>query len=279
MESLLFDAKLTDAQFDRIARLVYDMAGIHLPRGKETLVHARLSRRLRALGLQDFKQYLALLDSVEGAQEIPNLIDAVTTNKTSFFREPDHFDFLRDALLRRVQKAGAHLRLWSAGCSSGEEPYSLAITLYDALPDPSACDVKILATDVSHRVLEVARAAEYPAEALSDVPKEVVARHFEPVGCPSSALCLYRVRPHIRQWVRIAHLNLMGPWPMQGPFDAILCRNVMIYFDKPTQRRLIDRFCSLLRPGGWLLVGHSESLNGVDRRLRYVQPAVYEVLP
>lgn len=273
MDNSVLDLKLTDAQFDRIARLIHQITGIHLSPGKETLVHARLCRRLRALGLENFKQYFALLDTEDGVRELPRLIDALTTNKTSFFREPDHFDFLREALLRPVQSAGPRLRLWSAGCSTGEEPYSLAITLYDALADPAACDIRILATDVSHRVLATARAGEYPAEALTDVPDDVIRRHFEPVGSPFPKV--YRVRPHIRQWLRIAHLNLMEPWPMRGPFDAILCRNVMIYFDKPTQRRLIERFCALLRPGGWLLVGHSESLNGVHRGLHYVQPAVY----
>jgi chemotaxis protein methyltransferase CheR len=275
MERPILDVKLTAAQFHRVADLVYQVTGIKLGAGKEHLVRARLTRRLRVLGLQSFGQYFELLDTQRGAEELPRLIDALTTNKTSFFREPEHFRFLREALVQQVQQSGPRLRVWSAGCSTGEEPYSLAMTLYDALPDPSSCDVRILATDVSQRVLATARAAEYPVEALDGVPSEVLARHFEPVR--GDAPGAWRVRAHIRRLVSVAYLNLMETWPMRGPFDAILCRNVMIYFDKPTQRRLIDRFCTLIRPGGWLLVGHSESLNGVRDGLRYVQPAVYAV--
>jgi chemotaxis protein methyltransferase CheR len=249
------------------------VAGINLPSGKETLVRSRLARRLRALGLTSFDHYFEFLDSNAGAEEMPRLIDALTTNKTSFFRESEHFRFLQKALTEQVEHTGPRVRLWSAGCSTGEEPYSLAITLYDALPKPGACDMRILATDISHRVLETARAAEYPDDALDGVPGSVRARHFER-GTSSST---WHVREHIRRWVTIAYLNLMEPWPMRGPFDAILCRNVMIYFDKPTQRQLIERFCSLLRPGGWLLVGHSESLSGLRDGLKYIQPAVYAV--
>ena len=261
---------LRPADFRRIAGLTKDVAGINLQPGKEGLVRARLAKRLRALGLAGFAEYLAHVEGDASRAELREMIDALTTNKTSFFREPQHFDVLRDAVLPPLAAAGRAPRLWSAGCSTGEEPYTLAMTLRESLPERLSAASRVLATDISGRVLARARAATYAAEMVAEVPAPLRSRHF--VAAPDGQR---RVADATRALVRFARLNLMGPWPMQGPFDAILCRNVMIYFDKATQARLVDRFHDLLAPGGWLFVGHSESLTGLQHRFAYVRPAVY----
>ena len=199
------------------------------------------------------------------------MVDALTTNKTSFLRERAHFDYLRDSLLPTLNHP---VRIWSAGCSSGEEPYTLAMLLLDHNMTGTARDAQVLATDISQRMLATAQAGVYPAEIMSDVPVEWRRRYWarldlnQPGGSVSAT-------PLLRSVVKFASLNLMDHWPMRGPFDAIFCRNVMIYFDKQTQQRLVERFSDLLRPGGHLFVGHSESLTGTSHQLRYVQPAVY----
>ncbi len=260
---------LTDEQFREISSLVKRLCGINLHDGKRQLVRARLTRRLRELGLPDFASYFEYLRH-EGNAEIVALMDAISTNLTRFFREPVHFDLLADFVSNAIASGRTELRIWSAGCSSGEEPYSVAVMVHEELGADACRDIRILATDISTRMLAQAREAVYDAERLTDVSPGVLSRHF--VLLPDGR---YRVADHVRRLVRFARLNLMDPWPMRGPFDAILCRNVMIYFDKPTQQGLIDRFTRIMRPGGLLLIGHSESLSGVRHQLRYVQPTVY----
>ncbi|HET7565213.1 MAG TPA: protein-glutamate O-methyltransferase [Gemmatimonadaceae bacterium] len=258
--------------FRRIGEMVSPVCGIELPPGKEELVRSRLTGRLRALGLASFDAYLAYIARDATGRELAAMVDAITTNKTSFFRESLHFDYLRQHALPALRARGGPVRMWSAGCSSGEEPYSLAMLVRDTMPDGEWCDVRILATDISRRMLERARAAVYDEEAVRELPAEVVMRHFiVQSGEPRT----YRVTDAVRALVRIAHLNLMSPWPMRGPFDVIFCRNVMIYFDRATQQRLIDRLWQLLAPGGELFVGHAESLTGLAHRFTYVRPAVY----
>ncbi len=259
--------ELDDADFRRIAEITYRVAGIDLKRGKEGLVRARLARRLRALGLAGFPEYLAHVQGERSGAELREMVDALTTNKTSFFRESQHFDFLRETVLPAT--AGREARVWSAGCSSGEEPYTIAMVLRDTLAERDADRARILATDISARVLDRARAATYTADMVGEMDPALVRRHF------TAAAGGYRVADRLRRMVSFARLNLMGEWPMRGPFDVIMCRNVMIYFDKPTQARLVARFHELLAPGGHLFVGHSESLTGLDHRFGYVQPAVY----
>lgn len=263
--------ELTENDFRRVAELTKQVAGINLQRGKEGLVRARLTRRLRALGLASFDDYLALVAREPSRVELKEMVDALTTNKTSFFREPQHFDYLRRTLLPALAAAKVGPRIWSAGCSSGEEPVTLAIVLQECLPEQLLRRSRILATDISARVLDRARDASYPAEQLAELPRDVVRRNFVPA--PGGAT--WQVVEPLRRMIHFARLNLMGDWPMQGPFDAVFCRNVMIYFDKPTQGRLVARFWDMLAPGGHLFVGHSESLTGLDHRFRYVQPAVY----
>jgi len=261
---------LSPTEFRRVAELTRSVAGINLQPGKEGLVRARLGRRLRALGLDGFPAYLARLDADADGSELKAMVDALTTNKTSFFREAPHFEYLAASVLPALVAAGRAPVLWSAGCSSGEEPYSLAMVLRDELPAPLLAAARILATDISARVLERAMAARYAPDAVADVPDVMRHRHLTRLADGEWA-----VAPETRRLVHLARLNLMGHWPMRGPFDAIFCRNVMIYFDKPTQMRLVARFAELLAPGGYLFVGHSESLTGLAHGFAYVQPAVY----
>lgn len=266
----LFDGELTPAHFERITTLLYRHAGIRMRTGKEGLVRARLSKRLRALGLSDYDAYLAVVDAPNDRTEFGEMIDALTTNKTSFLREAAHFDYLSETVLPALH---GPVRVWSAGCSTGEEPYTLAMLLSDAYPDIASRDVRVLATDISARVLQTARDGVYAADGLADVRSDWLVRYW---ACRDlDGRRLFSAAPCIRQLVQFARLNLMENWPMQGPLDAIFCRNVMIYFDKATQQRLVERFWALLRPGGHLFVGHSESLTGMAHRFSYVQPAVY----
>lgn len=267
----LMSVELSEKQFRKISRIVYRLCGINLKDGKQALVRARLMKRLRALRLPDFDTYLRHVESEGGRGEISFLIDVITTNKTSFFREPEHFNYLRDHILPGL--VSRRLRFWTAACSSGEEPFSLAILLRESLPDIDARDVKILATDISARMLERARGGIYPAAEMGGVPSLILQRYFDKTGTRGDPA--YRIKDGIRSMVRVARLNLMDPWPMKGPFDVIFCRNVMIYFDKPTQQKLINRFWEYLEPEGHLFVGHSEGLSAISHKFRYVRPAVY----
>lgn len=276
METGLLEAiELTEAHFNRISQLVKAHCGIDLHDGKKELVKARLAKRLRRLGFRSFQQYIEHLRDDPSGTEITAMLDAISTNQTSFFREADHFDCLAGNVLPRVAAGGGkRLRIWSAGCSSGEEPYSIAITVAESIPDLGRWDPRILATDISTRVLARAEEGVYEAACVEPVPPILRSRYFTFVETRPQRL--YEVTADIRGMVHFARLNLMGPWPMIGPFDAIFCRNVMIYFDKPTQGRLVQRFWDLLGSGGTLFVGHSESLTGVRHQFRYVQPTVYQ---
>lgn len=269
--TMLAECELTPAQFAQIAGMLYTHAGIRMREGKEGLVRARLVKRLRRFGFTDFAAYLDYLAQDESRAEFAEMVDALTTNKTSFLREPSHFDYLRDVVLPATPGS---LRIWSAGCSTGEEPYTLAMLLNEVVPTLVSRDVRILATDISHRVLATAKAAQYSAELMTGVPPEWLKRYWIK-RTQADGRVTYEAVPALRRLVHFARLNLMEQWPMHGPFDAIMCRNVMIYFDKETQQRLIERFWALLRPGGHLFVGHSESLTGLSHRFRYVQPAIY----
>jgi chemotaxis protein methyltransferase CheR len=268
--------RLTRGQFGRIRQLVESMSGIHLAPDKRELVRARLRRRLRALRLTDFDDYLRLVAADRSGRELETMLDLVATHLTGFFRESDHFECLRRELTARSH-TNAHprrVRIWSAGCATGEEAYSLAITLREALPDAAAWDARILATDLAARGLAVARRGVYTAERVAEVPPVLRARYFEPTGDGGDGDAL-AVRHEARALLTFARLNLVEPWPMRGPFDAIFCRNVMIYFDRHTQRGLVQRFGEILAPNGLLFLGHCESLTGSHPGLRFVQPSVY----
>ena len=268
----LVSAELSAGQFEQISRMVYAKCGISLRVGKEALVRARLMKRLRALKIGTVAEYLTLLSSEAGRHEIGTLIDVMTTNKTSFFRESAHFDFLAETVIPAL--ASQRIRFWSAACSSGEEPYTLAMVLRETLPQIDQRDVLILATDISKRMLEIARRAIYSAERVADITRPLLQKYF--VKIQSASTSNYKVGADLQRMVRLGWLNLMHPWPMKGPFEVIFCRNVMIYFDRSTQQELVDRFWDLLAPGGYLFVGHSEGLSGVRHDFNYVKPAIYQ---
>lgn len=259
-------AQLSQKQFETIKERLYSFCGINLNFDKQNLVKARLTKRLAAVKLTTFDQYLSFVE--KDRTEFSHMIDALTTNKTNFFREPQHFDFLRERVLPKVRSK--RLRIWSAACSSGEEPYTISMQLHDSIPDIGKWDIKILATDISGKILQKASSAEYPEEALTGISAAQRQKYLTRLSDQQ-----YRVRDEIRKPIKFARLNLMEKWPMRGPFDVIFCRNVMIYFDKPTQASLVNRFYDLLDSGNYLFVGHSESLTNVDHRFSYIQPAIY----
>jgi chemotaxis protein methyltransferase CheR len=250
-----------EREFRFIASFVHDEAGIVLGESKKNMVYARLAKRLRELGLASFKEYCALLQGPRAAEERPALINAITTNLTKFFREGHHFEHLARTVLPAIP-ASSRLRIWSAGCSSGEEPYSIALTLRDTLTDLDRRDARILATDLDTNMVSRASAGLYPRAALEDVPARLRS------AFTADASGQVRVETAARRLITFKPLNLLGPWPMQGPFDAIFCRNVMIYFDGPTKQSLVERYADLLKPGGWLYIGHSETL--LDQRSAFV---------
>jgi len=263
--------------FKALCALVYDESGIRIKEGKQLMVSARLGARLRALELDDEEDYLAYLRE-HLDEELVQLLDVISTNVTHFFREAEHFDFLRKLLERRLVARAKRLRLWCAASSTGEEPYSLAMTVADTLATSGReADVRILATDISTRVLATASRGEYPAAALEPVSKAQRLRHFEPVKSETGALL--RARPALRKLLVFRRLNLSEPpFPMKGPFDAIFCRNVMIYFDDAVRDPLLDEFRRLLAPDGLLVVGKSESLTRRNEWLERVGPSVYRPL-
>jgi len=264
---------LQDGDFRKISALVMRTTGIVVTEKKRAFLQGRLSRRLRALGMSGFDEYTRMLSSPAGAAEQQMLVNAVTTNHTNFFREPHHFDFLRKAvfpaLVERQGRGPGRLRIWSAGCSTGEEPYTLAMTLRDCEP-LAQWDCKILATDLDTNVVSHAAAGVYDAERLQSIPPKYQKRDvtIEPDGRIAMSDAL-------RSLISYAPLNLLEAWPMKGPFDVIFCRNVVIYFDKPTQARLFNRYADLLKPDGWLFVGHSENLQNITDRFKLIDHTVY----
>jgi chemotaxis protein methyltransferase CheR len=269
----LYQTPLHPADFLKISQILYTIAGIRLTAGKEELVRSRLIKRLRALNLNDFHEYLNFVKQERTSQELHLMIDLLTTNKTSFFRENQHFEYMRNHILPNLKKAGEGMRIWSAGCSSGEEPYSIAMLMLEEWPQQHCHNVRILATDISDRILTKARAGEYEKENLQDVPARYISKYFKMISTASSKT--YAVHDGVKKMIRFGRLNLMREWPMKGIFDVIFCRNVMIYFDSETQLRLVQRFRDFLAPGGHLLIGHSESLVKNSGGLKYVQPATY----
>ncbi len=252
----------TASDFRRIADLIYEQAGITLSETKATLVYSRLAKRLRLIDLPSFADYCALVASPDGADERANMLSALTTNVTRFFREPHHFDHLRDRVLAprlEALRAGARLRLWSAACSTGQEPYSIALTILSLLPEAPDLDIKILATDIDPKVVAQAREGRYPADLVEPISAELRNRWMER---GSEGDRQWRVSAAVRSLVSFKELNLIGSWPVKGPFDAIFCRNVVIYFDEKTQDKIWSRFAPLLGPQGRLYIGHSERVSG-----------------
>ena len=245
--------------FQALRELVRRVTGINLSEAKRELVYARLARRLRALSLKTFREYRNLLKE-DGGAELVQLCNAITTNLTAFFREPHHFEYLRTEVLTPMlarPPADRKLRIWSAGCSTGEDPYSIAMTVLEAVPDIHRWDIRILATDLDLNVLAHARKGIYAAERLKSIGAAPLERFFVPLDGNRER---YEVSPELRRLVSIKALNLMHPFPMKGPLHIIFCRNTVIYFDKDTQRDLFARMSRLQKPGHLLLLGHSETL-------------------
>lgn len=253
--------------FNRIAAMLHADAGIYLPETKATLVYSRLAKRLRNLGLQSFRDYCELVASEDGLDERQKMLTSLTTNVTSFFREPHHFDMLRATILPPLlagAKAGKRVRLWSAACSKGHEPYSIAMTILALMPDAAEYDVRILATDIDTEVLAEGRAGRYEESALQSIPQAERRRGFLPASTEGR---MFSVTPEMRRLVSFRELNLIGQWPMKGLFDVVFCRNVVIYFDDETQAKVWSRFAKVLVQGGTLFIGHSERVQGPAQNL------------
>ena len=271
---------MRESEFEFIRSLVYERSRISLSADKRELVSARLGKRLRATNLSSVGDYCQLLQSPGAERELANLIDAISTNHTFFFRENAHFDFLKQTVLPEMRTRSAKERwprfhIWSAACSSGEEPYSLAITLAESL---SGWPWHIEATDISHRILEKAQAGIYRDDTIGKLPRATIQTHFQKGFGPHEGN--YRVKPALRDNVSFRHLNLLeGEPPFREPFQVIFCRNVMIYFDRPTQEELVNKLARHLVPGGYLFVGHAESLTAIKHPLQTIRPAVYRRPP
>jgi chemotaxis protein methyltransferase CheR len=268
-----------DEDFEWVRAEIRRRTGITLGDSKRNLVYNRLARRLRALGLSSFEDYVEYLSANPDA-ELGEFVNALTTNVTAFFRENHHFEMLADEVLPGLLARHARdrrIRIWSAGCSSGQEPYSIAMTLLEAGAKLDGWDVKILATDLDTDILEQAQAAVYAEDRVAGMPDERLRRWFlRGAGANAGQ---YRLKPEVRGLVTFRQLNLMDPWPMKGPFDVIFCRNVIIYFDKPTQARLVHRFTELLGVGGHLFLGHSESVLERGRQLEVAGRSAYRRNP
>jgi chemotaxis protein methyltransferase CheR len=274
------DAALSNRDFARMSRLIYDECGIKMPDVKRTMLEARLGRRLRSLGLHSFGEYCDYLFSREGMEcELVIMIDLVTTNKTDFFREPQHFDHMLLKVLPDWASNGNDLperkfKVWSAGCSTGEEPYTLAMVLNEFALEFPGFDYSVLATDISTRVLETAMRGVYEEEKIEPVPQPLKRKYL--LRSKERASGLVRIAPEIRAKVRFRRLNFMdADFGITDKFDIIFCRNVVIYFDRPTQERLLNKFCGHLATGGYVFMGHSETLNGLDVPLAMTHPTVY----
>ena len=264
-----------DVDFDALRCLVKEITGINLAESKRELVYGRVSRRLRVLGLSSFGAYREILESGDGS-ELVAFCNALTTNLTSFFRESHHFDYLRDEFLaprRNGVRRGERIRIWSSACSSGEEPYSIAMTIIETLPDWQKWDIKILATDLDSDILARAQRGSYGADRVKGMDPKRLARFFTQVGGGADAT--YAVVPDLARLITFKQINLMHDLPMSGPLDAIFCRNVVIYFDKDTQRDLFARMAKLQRPGDLLFLGHSETLFKVSEQYGLIGKTIY----
>ena len=266
-------SELRDIDFERISRLVYELCGINLHEGKKELVKARLNKRLREGNFRSFAEYFKYVTTKEGADELIAMIDSLSTNLTSFFREEKHFHKLHEILPEMAGSASRRrFKIWCAGCSTGEEPYSLAITMKEVLNGQQP-DLKILATDISTRVLRTAAAGIYSGDRVKNISRPLLRKYFQ--AGQGQWQGNYRVKKDLKNIVEFMRFNLMEKPSFNEPFDIIFCRNVMIYFDKETQGKLIGRFYDCLREKGWLFIGHSESLTGLNHSFTYIEPSVY----
>ncbi|MCX7816631.1 MAG: protein-glutamate O-methyltransferase CheR [Syntrophales bacterium] len=271
----MFNIELSDSDFEKISRFVYDYCGIYLHEGKRELIKTRLGKRLRAGNFKSFAEYYRYVTSPQGADELIAMIDAISTNLTYFFREERHFQKLMTIVTSLYLNGGRSwgIKIWSAGCSTGEEAYTIAICLKECL-GLKPVSIKILATDISTQALKTAVTGIYPMEKVQKVPHEILRRYFQ-YG-QGSFEGYVRVKDEIKNLVEFRRFNLIDEPPSDFRFDIIFCRNVMIYFDRETQATLVSRLHRCLNKGGFLFVGHSESLSGLKHPFRYVEPGVYK---
>jgi chemotaxis protein methyltransferase CheR len=270
-----YGAVLGDTEFEFIRHVIAENAGIVLGPNKRQLVQGRLVRRLRELALPTFEAYCEHVRN-SGPEELVGLINAITTNVTAFFRENHHFEALAGHMLAEAQTRNAQsrrVRIWSAGCSTGEEPYSIAMTLHRAMASVGRWDTRILATDIDSEVIAFAQRGVYPVDRVGSIPDAELKSSFDRGSGAQAGFA--RVKPHLNSMITFRTLNLLGEWPMRGPFDIIFCRNVMIYFDQPTRERLLNRYAGLLAVGGYLCLGHSESIHSQKHPLRLVGKTIY----
>ncbi len=267
-------AELTDREYEYFRSMIYERCRINLGSNKRELVKARLNKRLRALKIPSFSGYIELLQTPAGEEEWTHLVDSISTNYTFFFREPAHFEFLYKQALPELSSPGRTFRVWSAACSSGEEPYSVAIVL-DEFFKSGAGAYTVDCTDISTRILAKAREGIFAPPQVEKIRRDWMRKHFEQGRRGNDQL--YRVKAPVRERLRFTHLNLMDrSFPWRDPFQVIFCRNVMIYFDRGTQEDLVQRMSQHLAPGGYLFIGHSESLTGVNHGLKLVKPSIYK---
>jgi len=281
----MLDLTLTTEEFSLFRSLIYKLTGISLNDGKRTLVQSRLQKRLRLHGMASFSEYYQLVNGVGSGGEQTELINCITTNKTDFFREAHHFDFVAEQIVpaigqqARLGRVAPRLRIWHAGCSTGEEPYTLAMTLREAAEQQGGTwDIRQLASDIDTNVLARAETGIYDEERIAPVPEACLRKYF--LRGRDAQTGLYKVRPELRQQIVFRQINLLEEeWPMRSDvrFDLIFCRNVVIYFDKPTQKRLFARFAQRLKPGGHLFIGHSESLHGISEEFKAVGRTIYQL--
>jgi len=268
--------EFTQDDFGYLREMVSSRTGIVVADEKLDMFYSRLARRLRLLGLSDFKKYCDLIKNEQDGFEAGQLINAITTNLTSFYREPYHFDFIAESLIPELIKADPNrrrLRIWSAGCSSGEEPYSIAITLHHLGLVPKGWDIEILATDIDSNVLEHAVSGVYGIDQINKVPDQYLQSGFlRGKRAHSGKVC---IKPEVCNMVKFAQLNLNSNWSLPEPVDIVFCRNVIIYFDKESKKELVSRIAENLMPGGYLFIGHSESLFGISDRFELVGKTIY----
>ena len=259
--------------FNKFRSLIYQVSGISLSEEKEALVCARVGKRMRRLGLSCHGQYLDLVMNDESGHELVHLLNAISTNVTSFYRESGHFDFLTTVVQEWLRKGQRRFRFWSAACSTGAEPYTMAITLSEAF-EGKDCDMKILATDINTSVLETAMAGRYSKDKIDGVPPLLRGKYFDATS--EGGQTVFEVCSAIKSKVLFRHVNLSTPpFPLKGGLDAVFCRNVMIYFDNRVRRALLDELYRVLKPGGYLFVGHAESLTGMMSEFKIVRPSIY----
>jgi len=269
---------ISERELASVIKLVYEKSGITLHGGKRALILARLQKRLRAGGFNTFTDYLRHVETEAGGEEMVALLDAIATNHTSFFREVQHFDYLCKTVLPEWRKRGRPgLEVWSAACSTGEEPFTLGMTLLDHLPAAEHGKIRIRASDLSTKALAKARAAVYPMEKVQDLHPAVLRAHFEKGLGPQAGSA--RVKSHVRRLVTFEQRNLLDPVDLGVRFDVIFCRNVMIYFDRDVQQRVVSFLEGHLAEDGYLFISHSESLNGISHGLKTVAPAVFRRRP